>query len=66
MKALDLARILLLYPNATVLIDTMGDKKAIELKDKPYRDVRVLPSGEADESQVVIVVSDHGYKRAKR
>lgn len=62
MKALTLARVLLLYPDANVLIDTMADKYP-DMKKQPYRDIKTVPGGEANEYSVTLVVSEHGFGR---
>lgn len=69
MKALELARLLMLYPEADVLIDTRGDKKqhrANTLKEKPFRQVDLKATVAAsNDGAVSLVATDFGFWRAK-
>ena len=61
MKAIELARLLLMYPEAMVLVDTLGNGP------KPFRQVdRNNTVLESNEHYFVLTVTEHGSARAKK
>lgn len=59
MRAIELARFLLMYPDATVYIDNGGKRGT-----KPMRFVDLKKSTEkSNDHYAVIVVTDFGYER---
>lgn len=61
MKAIELARMLLMYPEATVLMDTGGDDL------EPIKEIDLKKSmAVSNDSYVAVVAGAFGYARAKK
>jgi hypothetical protein len=68
MKAIELARMLLLFPDATVLMDVQSDRPEKATTNKPIREIDLKASLAVSNDGYFAILPDtvRGYARAKK